>query len=376
VHIEFVPFVPGWRPWHETTHPGLGSSEDVAVILPGDERDRAHLLYELDGDATVRATVSFTGPDGTREPVPVPGFEDLEVEPSIVGRRRMFVLAPDDLLTGADAFTFAQRFSQQVLVELRALDGDAGAARARASLLVCDLRRSGSLYARLLERLVAPDAARQAAATGVEDPGAAYHPWYPVLEIGADKAALYTRALVQDIAGAGAHLSDPGWLMRVGLFLEFLTFLGICEAVKDDAGDLLEPAERAAFADDDAFAAIRAAIDPEAWREVWALRRIQFPRRGAPRTGPVSGSRAATTTTRRRRGSGCSATPSEPCSATSPRRSRSSSRSPRPRATSSSGTAAASSSSGAGSVCQARSAPCSPTRTGCTHRRARSTGTR
>ena len=36
------------------------------------------------------------------------------------------------------------------------------------------------------------------------------------------------------------------------------------------------------------FAEIRARIDPDAWREVWALRRIQFPRWGAPRTGPVS----------------------------------------------------------------------------------------
>ena len=41
-------------------------------------------------------------------------------------------------------------------VELRS-----GEASDRASLLVCDLRRCGSLYARLLDRLVAPDAARQ-----------------------------------------------------------------------------------------------------------------------------------------------------------------------------------------------------------------------
>ena len=35
--------------------------------------------------------------------------------------------------------------------------------------------------------------------------------------------------------------------MRVGLYLEFLTFLGICEAVKDEVGDLLSAAERAAL---------------------------------------------------------------------------------------------------------------------------------
>ena len=37
----------------------------------------------------------------------------------------------------------------------------------------------------------------------------AYHPWYPVLLIGTDKAALYTRALVADIVDKGSHLTDP-----------------------------------------------------------------------------------------------------------------------------------------------------------------------
>ena len=128
---------------------------------------------------------------------------------------------------------------------------------------------------------MAPDAARQ----GVD---VAYHPWYPVLRIGADKAALYTRALVQDITGAGEHLSDPGWLLRVGLYLEFLTFLGIVEAVREDAGDLLTPAERAAFETSPWFAELRESIDPRAWRTVWALRGVELPRRGTPRLGPVS----------------------------------------------------------------------------------------
>jgi cyclic nucleotide-binding protein len=135
---------------------------------------------------------------------------------------------------------------------------------------------------------VGPDADRQAAAAGVPSPGPAYHPWFPALVIGADKAALYTRALVQDITGSGQHLSDPGWLLRVGLNLEFLTFLGVCEAVKDDVGDLLTEAERAAFDDGECFADLRSRVDARAWREVWELRRIAFPRRGVPRAGPVA----------------------------------------------------------------------------------------
>jgi CRP-like cAMP-binding protein len=125
------------------------------------------------------------------------------------------------------------------------------------------------LYERLLERLVEPDAARQGAR-------AADHPWFPVLAIGGEKAALYTRALVGDIVHKRRHLSDPGWLLRVGLYLEFLTFLGIAAALP--GAGLLSPAERAAFERGERFAALRARIDPAAWRAVWELRDV---RRGA-----------------------------------------------------------------------------------------------
>jgi CRP-like cAMP-binding protein len=324
VQCRFVPFVPGRRPEAEATHPGLGSSEEVAVILPGAEQDQAFLLYDLDGGPPdeVRARVAFTGPDGSIPPVPVPGWEDRPALPltfvagadgaarleEIPGRRRVLPLTPahdllpgaewawdaldprlrDGATDGADPFTFGHLFCQRLLVQLRALDAGVPVAGAEAPLLVCDLRRCGSLYARLLDRLVAPDTARQAAEAGVADPGPSYHPWYPVLRIGADKADLYKRAVVQDLAFAGLHLADPGWLVRVGLYLEFLTFLGISEAVRDDAGDLLSPAERRAFESDGWFDEIRASIDRDAWRDVWELRRIQFPRRGTPRTGPVS----------------------------------------------------------------------------------------
>jgi CRP-like cAMP-binding protein len=291
LRCHILPFVPGRRPSDEALHPGLGSSADVAVLLPGERDDPAWLLYELSGagaaDTTVRARVSFTGPDGGQPPVPVPGWEDRAVAPVAIGTagRRVLELFPArELLPGADErFAFEQLFSQRLRIELTA-----GAATAQASLLVCDLRRCGSLYQRLLDRLVVPDTERQAADARAENPGAAYHPWFPVLAIGSDKAALYTRALVDDIAGTGHHLSDPGWLMRVGLYLEFLTFLGIRAAVADDVGELLTDAERAALEGSAWFADIRDSIDPAAWREVWELRRIQFPRLGTPRTGPVS----------------------------------------------------------------------------------------
>lgn len=298
--LRIVPFVPGRRPAAEAAHPGLGSSEEVAVILAGDEEDPACVLYTLPaaGVPGIGVQVSLSLRDA-----PVPGWEAREIAierfvatgggevrtvavetPTDPEQRFVFVLRPARELDD-DQFGFEHRFSAHVEVELRACWHGVPVGGAQTSVLICDLRRCGSLYQRLLDDLVAPDTARQAACAGVPDPGPAYHPWYPVLAIGSEKAALYTRALVQDITGDGQHLSDPGWLMRVGLNLEFLTFLGICEAVGDE---LLSPAERAAYESADGFADLRERVDGRAWRDVWKLREIAFPRRGLPRAGPVA----------------------------------------------------------------------------------------
>jgi CRP-like cAMP-binding protein len=273
--LRIVPFVPGRRPADEAAHPGLGSSEEVAVLL-ADAEDPACILYTLSAadvpGVSVRAALSSSG------------WEEREVAIERIGDERfLFVLHPERELAD-DQFTFDHQFSQQVGVRLRACWHGVPVAGDETSILICDLRRCGSLYQRLLDDLVVPDTARQAADAGVENPGPAYHPWYPVLVIGSEKAALYTRALIQDITGSGQHLSDPGWLMRVGLYLEFLTFLGICEAVDVE---LLSPAERAAY-ESDGFDELRSRVDGRAWRQVWNLREIAFARRGLPRLGPVA----------------------------------------------------------------------------------------
>ena len=146
-------------------------------------------------------------------------------------------------------YSFETLFSQQLALDVRLTRDGETVRRARAAR---GLRRraararstSGSSSA-----LVKPDTARQA-------PGLshAYHPWFPVLLIGAHKAELYTRALVGDIVHKRRNLADPGWLVRVGLYLELLTALGVVEAVADDAGDLLTAEERAAFEHSAAFA--------------------------------------------------------------------------------------------------------------------------
>jgi CRP-like cAMP-binding protein len=323
--IRIVPFVRGRRPTDEAKRTGLGSSDRAALVLgrrPAE--NRAYVLFSIpDGNEgkTVDATLAFTGPDGRVEPGTISGWHrrplklrcfdergDGSLRPARRGDRQfVLAVAPDrDLWPGAtwewgelgpevrdaaagdeDPYGFGHLFLQRLAVELRLLDGATCLSTAATTLDVCDVRRLGSLYGRLLERLVEPDTERQAAAAGVANPGRAYHPWFPVLLIGSDKAALYTRALVADIVDKQRYLTDPAWLLRVGIYLELLTCLGIAEAVRDEAGDLLTPMERAAF-ESERFAAIRERLDVAAWRDVWALREISFPRRSIPRAGPVS----------------------------------------------------------------------------------------
>ena len=106
--------------------------------------------------------------------------------------------------------------------------------------------------------------------------------------IGGEKADLYGRALVGDIVDKRRNLTDPGWLLRVGLDLELLTCLGVVEAVRDDAGDLLYPAEREAFDAPTSSPRCASGSTPTAGARVWELRAIAFPRPGTPRTGPVA----------------------------------------------------------------------------------------
>ncbi len=195
-----------------------------------------------------------------------------------LGADQPYVLALRDL---PGDYSFATLFSQMLTVSVRLTRAGEPVAETEGRLEVYDVEQFGSLYERIVQRLVKPDTERQS-------PGLshAYHPWFPVLLIGAHKAELYTRALIGDIVHKRRDLADPGWLVRVGLYLELLTGLGVVEAVKDDAGDLLTPEERDVFENGEAFAEIRRRLNVEGWSGVWALRRIAL--RGQPRTGPVA----------------------------------------------------------------------------------------
>jgi CRP-like cAMP-binding protein len=282
MECRIVPFIPGRRPEDEDTRPGLGASDNIALVTGEEADNRAAVLFEvadLPDDAEVDATVAIDGQ-------PLPGWDRRRMELTPQARQRL-ELWPNRDLAGVD-LGLATGFLRRARVELQLTAGDSTVASGEAWLDVCDVRNLGSLYQRIIDRLVGPDTTRQAGKAGVADPGVAYHPWYPVLKIGGDKAALYTAALVADIVDKEDHLTNPAWLLRVGVYLELLTCIGIFEAVRDDVGDLLEPDERAAFDRGEVFAEIRRRLQPDAWRRVWGLRRITFPGFGSPRTGPVS----------------------------------------------------------------------------------------
>jgi CRP-like cAMP-binding protein len=333
----WVPFVTGRRPVDEACYPRLGSSDHVGLVVEEGPINRMILLFRLehlDGLAPeelagyeVRVTLSFAGPWGDDTHDPLPGWNRRVVEllsfepgkggePTLVATpigeagRRSFVVALDpaeeflpgktwawsnsgeELRAGAtdgeDPFTFGHLFVQQVRAELILTRAGVPLSVSEAMFDVCDARRVGSLYHRVIERVIRADAALQAERGGFDTLDPSHHPWFPVLLIGSDKADLYKRALVEDIVHKKRHLTDPRWLLRVGLYLELLTCIGIFEAVRGELGDLLTPTERAAYETSPHLKPIREAVRPEAWRAVWKLRPIALAHVGTPRAGAVS----------------------------------------------------------------------------------------
>ena len=144
-------------------------------------------------------------------------------------------------------FGFGSLFYQRFRVTI---DVEAGGVRIAGDELVVDIyneRLFGSLYERLINVLLKYDTECQARAAGNgSDLEIASHPWFPVLCIGMQKSRLYMASIASDLVEQKRALTDPGWLLRIGLYLEFLTCLGVAEAVRDSI-DILTPTERSQF---------------------------------------------------------------------------------------------------------------------------------
>jgi hypothetical protein len=345
--IEIVPFEPGRRPVDEALGQGLGVSEHAAFLSTGPQEqpvDELWLLYHIKNiyayaeifnrPLDVRMSITLLPHcDEEGESCAIPGLTNITVplrkvsaaaypvaaleeasmsnfyETVYVATLNPEILLPQhkrsntdtasyvwndvDLAVrartpdGDDPFTFANMFYQRVRVSLSLVTERRTVAYDHMDVELYDAGRFGSLYGRLLEQLVNDDTAAQIRSLGIPELHAGYHPWYPVLTIGMDKAMLYLHAIRQDLGQQRRNLPDPVWLVRVGLYLELLTCIGIFEAVKDEYPNLLTPAERRAFELSPVFAKIREKIDVAAWQKVWALRKIVPRSSDLLSTGPV-----------------------------------------------------------------------------------------
>lgn len=343
--LEIVPFHPSGRPLDEALAPGTGTSESSGFLTTGAEPgstggDEVWFLYQLKnleqlvllrGEA-VAVTLSATFlPSAPGEAAcAVPSLQGVPVEPRVVSAasypvpalepasvrdfakaRFVAALPPEALLPapggapgyawealdpafrarvpdGRDPFAFSQQFHQRVRVDLELRGPSRALSRQATEVEIYDLGRMGSLYARLLDRLIRRDTEVQARELSAPDLHFQYHPWFPVVAIGMDKAGLYLRGIRQDMGRQLRNLPDPAWLLRVGLYLELLTCLGIFDAVQAEHPDLLTPEERRAYVEGARYARVRGAVDAGAWRAVWELRGIEPRGAGVFATGPVS----------------------------------------------------------------------------------------
>ncbi len=198
--VELIPFTPGRRPTDEARHAWLGSSDQVAFVLGDPSIDnRCYLLLAINGTGALDVTLKGV-PGWERRPFEPAAFVAGETTPRPwpLGDDRpyVFTLLPDELdleipFTGL-----------RLQVEIRLADENV----AYGTLDVYDVRKFGTLYARVVDRVVIPDTARQQ-----DGLAHAYHPWFPVLLIGSHKAELYTRALIGDIVHKRAT-----WPTRAG----------------------------------------------------------------------------------------------------------------------------------------------------------------
>jgi CRP-like cAMP-binding protein len=308
--LTIVPFRAGARPIDEVVERGTGASEAIGFLKSGadvPDEDGIWILFRLGAhalpvdDLQVKLWAAFLPPEGEAGAArPVPGLQGIDVPPRAVAATADFkpaltvsqyrlpsddayvaAIAPQAQLLPADAsqnggqdpFTFAAFFQQRFAVTLGVSNGSELLDQSTTLIEVFDTQRFGSLYERLLY-LVAEDTARQAAVLGESDVYAAHHPFYPVLAIGINKAAFYVKAIHQDLAEQSKHLANPRWLLRVGLYLEYLTCIGLFEAVREEHEDLLSAEEREFYEKAAAFRQIRQRIDVARWKDVWRLRSI------------------------------------------------------------------------------------------------------
>ncbi len=86
ISCQLVPFIPGWRPTDEASHPWMGSSDQVALILGEDAVENvSYLLFDVEGEEGANVgldvTLTFSGIDGSMRAQPIPSWDRRPVQP-------------------------------------------------------------------------------------------------------------------------------------------------------------------------------------------------------------------------------------------------------------------------------------------------------
>lgn len=298
--LKIIPFRAGGRPSDELRAPGTGCSEHVDYIDSRagamDGGQELWLLYDVSAShglegVEIRMDAWFVDeagdervPEIVERPVAWSRMErqdggDVRLMPATVPwstSGRFTAAIPREALQRAaerGAFSFVHGYHRRMRVRLSLVRDGRAVASDEAMVEIFDLGHAGSLYQRIMERLVVPDAQ----AHGLRELGPAYHPWFPVLTIGADKARRYLDAIRCDLDQHSTHFSDPRWLLRVGTYLELMTCLGIAWAVRDEHPDVLEAHEWRAIEHGAGFARLRPRLAIEQWRAAWQERHVASP---------------------------------------------------------------------------------------------------
>lgn len=309
--ITIVPFIPGRRSFDEAFYPGLGSSEETALYTNKRE-STINFLYRIfqnqnsinsfPDKAILNATITVLDHHGKMD-FTIPAWKSRTIVPIRKGEAEISAIGADPInhtvmnkISEAwtlsipveelveeirrakphqDLFDFASLFFERFKLQLDLQIEDAVVSSDYHYFEIYNESLFGSLYKRLMEGLLPWDLNIQLAnVTSSQEISIDYHPWFPVLCIGTEKANLYMKAIFGDMVEEKRMLTDPGWLLRVGLYLELLTCLGIIEVANQEGLDLLSPQERKIFGQLPAFEAIRNRIDVKAWKKVWAVRKM------------------------------------------------------------------------------------------------------
>lgn len=317
ITCEFIPFVRGRRPLNESVFPGLGSSDNICFITSENvKNNQAYILYKLTGleswsdridEFQLELSLTFCGYKGkqliskkiVRDIQPQVFSNKKHSKDELVaislaeteGKTLVIKLSPSTDLNHAEIewlYNFETFFSQRILIELRINHLEVPLDYTHIFLETFDTRKLNSLYGRIVDKVIKNDVEKQSKKLNKDDLDYKFHPLYPIFSLCSKMSNLYIESIVYQVFKNCHQLTDVLWLMRVYVYLEFISVLGFAEAVKDEYGDLLSHKEREALEEYSEFKQIKNRLNVNNWKEIWKHRHIIISKQGVPKLGEVS----------------------------------------------------------------------------------------